>query len=152
MTESARRDDADVAGRLHSVAIHLLRRVRQTDPEMGLTAAPASALSVLVFGGPRPMGELAAIEQVAAPTMTRLVAGLEAAGLVTRRVDRSDRRSMIVAATARGRRTLERGRQRRVAQIESVLQGLSDADRRAIADAVIALERVLGRTPRPPSK
>ena len=54
----------DVADRVHSSAIHLLRRLRRVDEETGLSAPKLSALSVLVFGGPCSMGRLAAAEQV----------------------------------------------------------------------------------------
>ena len=62
-----------VADRLHSAAIHLLRRVRQQDVATGEGPARLSALSVLVFGGPKTLGELAAAEQVKPPTMSRIV-------------------------------------------------------------------------------
>src|SRR5687767_115077 len=90
---------ADIASRLHSASIHLLREVRRQDPESGLSPARLSALSVLVFGGPRTLGALAAAEQVTAPTMTRLVAALEADGYLSRRPSPSDRRAVIVDAT-----------------------------------------------------
>ena len=67
-------DPATVADHLHSAAIHLLRLVRRRDAETGLSPARLSALSVLVFGGPRTVGDLAADEQVRSPTMSRLVA------------------------------------------------------------------------------
>src|SRR6202521_1536653 len=70
--------------RLHSAAIHLLRRVRKEDAIMAEAPARLSALSVLVFGGPMSLGELAAAEQVKPPTMSRVVAGLERNGLVAR--------------------------------------------------------------------
>src|SRR5207253_1577300 len=82
----------EVADRLHSAAIHLLRLVRREDTASGLTPARLSALSVLVFGGPRTVGELAAAEQVRSPTMSRLVAGMESDGLVERRPSTDDRR------------------------------------------------------------
>ncbi|MCI0433453.1 MAG: MarR family transcriptional regulator [Gemmatimonadetes bacterium] len=148
MSRNAIAGHGAVAERLHAVAIHLLRRVRQTDPQMGLTAAQGSALSVLVFGGARTIGDLAAIEQVTAPTMTRLVAGLEAAGHVTRRAGKEDRRSVILRATAKGRRTLERGRRLRVAQLEAVLADVGASEMAAIETAVTALERALGRSGR----
>src|ERR671933_1067936 len=72
------------ADRLHSAAIHLLRRVRRQDDASGLTAPRLSALSVIVFGGPLTLGALAAAEQVRPPTMTRIVQALEEAGLVVR--------------------------------------------------------------------
>src|SRR5919199_1876113 len=79
-----------VADRLHSAAIHLLRRLRKVDEASGLSAPRLSALSVLVFAGPRTLGELAAAEQVRPPTMTRLVRALERSGLVTREHDPDD--------------------------------------------------------------
>jgi DNA-binding MarR family transcriptional regulator len=136
-------DDAALAARLHALAIHLLRRVRRDDPAMGLSAARASALSVLVFGGPRSLGELAAAEQVTPPTMTRLIAALEAEGYVTRRADAADRRAVRVAATAKGRRALEAGRQRRVDHTTALLSRLTARERVLVADAVAALERAL---------
>ncbi|MEX2326023.1 MAG: MarR family transcriptional regulator, partial [Gemmatimonadaceae bacterium] len=82
------RDQAAVADRLHSAAIHLLRRLRKQDDRSGITAARLSALSVVVFAGPVTMGQLALAEQVTAPTMTRLVAAMERDGLVAREPDR----------------------------------------------------------------
>src|SRR5204863_2334816 len=67
----------ETADRLHSAAIHLLRRLRVRDRESGVGPAQLSALSVLVLGGgPRSLGELAEAEQVRPPTMSRIVAGL----------------------------------------------------------------------------
>src|SRR3989442_6953401 len=75
----------ETADRLHSAAIHLLRRLRVRDRESGMGPAQLSALSVLVLGGgPRSLGELAEAEQVRPPTMIRIVAGLLRAGLVRR--------------------------------------------------------------------
>ncbi len=81
---AAPRVDADraVADRLHSAAIHLLRRVRKQDVATGEGPARLSALSVLVFGGPKTLGELAAAEQVKPPTMSRIVAGLARSRLI----------------------------------------------------------------------
>src|SRR5712691_9907673 len=87
------------ADRLHSAAIHLLRRLRRQDEAMGLTPARASALSVLVFGGPVTLGALAQAEQVSAPTVTRLVVGMERDGLVRREADPHDGRVVWLRAT-----------------------------------------------------
>lgn len=138
-----RLEGPELARRLHSTAIQLLRRVRRTDAAMGLSSARASVLSVLVFGGPRSIGQLAEEEQVRAPTMTRLVAGLEADGHVRRTADPRDGRSVIVRATARGRRLLERGRKLRLAQIEGMLSGLTASEAALLSDAVKLLERTL---------
>lgn len=136
---------ASMASRLHSLAIHLLRRVRHTDAQSGLSGARASALSVLVFGGDRSIGDLAVAEQVAAPTMTRLVAGLEADGYVKRTRAREDRRTVIVSATARGRQALELARGLRVAQVQAILARLSPEEAARVAEAVSLLERVMER-------
>src|SRR5512132_1214172 len=133
----------DLADRLHSAAIHLLRRLRREDDASGLPAPQLSALSVIVFGGPITLGALAAAEQVRPPTITKLVATLEAAGLVEREVDRDDRRVVRVRSTARGARLLQEGRQRRVAMLAGSLADLSDADRAALERAASVLEKVV---------
>src|SRR5437762_10197494 len=91
-----------VADRLHSAAIHLLRRVRKQDIASGEGPARLSALSVLVFGGPKTLGELAAAEQVKPPTMSRIVTGLAHNRLVEVTADPEDGRRMSIQATAKG--------------------------------------------------
>src|SRR3712207_1670474 len=103
-----------MAARLHAMSIRMLRMLRREDPASGLTGPRLSALSVLVFGGPMSLAELAAAEQVSAPTMTRLVDGLEKAGVATREPDPANRRRVRIAPTEEGRRLLEAGRERRV--------------------------------------
>src|SRR6266581_1180639 len=105
---------AEIADRLHSAAIHLLRRLRREDDASGLPAPQLSALSVIVFGGPITLGALAAAEQVRPPTVTKLVGTLEQRGLVTREPDPDDKRVVRVRATARGIKLLQEGRSRRV--------------------------------------
>jgi DNA-binding MarR family transcriptional regulator len=138
-------DAGEVADRLHSAAIHLLRTVRKVDGETGLSAARLSALSVLVFGGSRTIGELARIEQVSAPTMTRLVQGLEGDGLVTREAQEGDARAVRLRPTARGRRILERGRARRVEALARLLRELPRVELELLSDAAASVERLLGR-------
>src|ERR1051325_4954827 len=104
----------ELADRLHSAAIHLLRRLRREDDASGLPAPQLSALSVIVFGGPITLGALADAEQVRPPTFTTLVAVLAAAGRAQRQADADDRRIVPVTATARGARLLQEGRRRRV--------------------------------------
>jgi len=136
-------DAADLADRLHSAAIHLLRRLRREDDASGLPAPQLSALSVIVFGGPITLGALAAAEQVRPPTISKLVATLEEAGLVEREIDESDRRVMRVKATARGTRLLQEGRTRRVASLATALAALPSTDRASLARAVPVLEKVV---------
>jgi DNA-binding MarR family transcriptional regulator len=134
---------SDVADRLHSAAIHLLRRIRKVDEASGLSAARLSALSVLVFGGPTTVGGLARAEQVSAPTMSRLVSGLERDGFVVREADERDARAVRVRATAKGTRVLQQGRQRRVAELDDLLDGLSAEELRTLGSAAEIMERVL---------
>src|ERR1700690_2269069 len=100
-----------VADRLHSAAIHLLRRVRKQDVATGEGPARLSALSVLVFGGPKTLGELAAAEQVKPPTMSRVVAGLRRSLLVEIARDPRDARRIDIRASAKGTRLLQHGRE-----------------------------------------
>jgi DNA-binding MarR family transcriptional regulator len=131
-----------VADALHSAAIHLLRGVRKEDERTGVGPARLSALSVLVFAGPMRLTELARIEQVKPPTMTKVVAGLEAAGLVRRRADAEDARAVRLQATARGTKLLQEGRRRRVERLASALQPLSFDELDVLARAAAIVERV----------
>ena len=134
------------ADRLHSAAIHLLRRLRREDARWGLSAPRLSALSVLVFGGRSlTLGELATIEQVKPPTMTRLVSALEAQGLVVRESDPDDGRVTRIRATARGQTLLARGRAARVAALSAELRALTPSERDVLAEGVNVLERVIAR-------
>jgi DNA-binding MarR family transcriptional regulator len=136
-----------VADRLHSVAIHLLRQLRREDEASGLGAARLSALSVVVFAGPLTVGELARAEQVRSPTMSRVVADLEAKGLVTRGPSPSDGRVVTVTATAKGRTVMQVGRRRRVATLTQRLEGLSTRDLAVLDRAAGVLEQALATPP-----
>src|ERR671930_2056050 len=125
MTPSLSNAYRAAADKLHSASIHVLRRVAREDPASGLSAARLSALSVLVFGGPRTLGELAAAERVRPPTMTNIVRGLEEAGLVRREADPTDGRVARVRATPKGERILQRARERRIASLAERLSSLS---------------------------
>jgi DNA-binding MarR family transcriptional regulator len=118
----------ETADRLHSAAIHVLRRATEDDAESRVTAARLSALSVVVFRGPLTLGDLARTEGVRSATMTGIVNGLEQAGFVRRREHTRDRRAVLVASTAGGRRVLARARQRRIELISSRLADLSPTE------------------------
>jgi DNA-binding MarR family transcriptional regulator len=137
----------EVADRLHSAAIHVLRRVRRVDEETGLSAARLSALSVLVFGGPATLGAVARAEQVSPPTMSRMVRGLERDGLVRREPDDRDGRSVRLSATDAGRRILLAGRARRVAELAGLLAELPRGEVETLREAVEIVERAIGRPP-----
>jgi DNA-binding MarR family transcriptional regulator len=135
----------ELADRLHSAAIHLLRRLRREDTLTGLSAPRLSALSVVVFAGPLTLGELAAAEQVRPPTMTRLVRALEARGLVTRKSDEHDGRVVRLRATAKGRTLMAEGRARRVRALAEGLRTLNASDVAAVEQVTDTLERVVQR-------
>jgi len=140
---SGQADEAHaIAERVHSAAIRLLRRLRKNDAAQGLSGPKSSALSVLVFGGPQTLKDLAAAEQVRAPTMSRLVAELEVDGLATKAGDRSDRRVVRIAATAKGKTLLEAGRERRLEVLTAQVEALSRAERETLRSAAEILVRL----------
>jgi DNA-binding MarR family transcriptional regulator len=130
-----------VANRLHSIAIHVLRAARAEDAAAGLTPERLSLLSVLVYGGPATLGALAAAEQVTPPAITRSVSALVQDGLVRREPVAGDRRAVLVRATPAGRRLVEAGRRRRVRRIAALLGGLSPAELAALDRGLQALAR-----------
>jgi len=133
----------EVADKLHSAAIHLLRRVRKQDAATGQGPARLSALSVLVFGGPKTLKELAAAEQVKPPTMSRIVAGLARSRLVDIAQDSDDARRMRIRATAKGLRLLQKGRRMRIEALERQLIRLSSDELIELGKAVEILGRLL---------
>src|SRR5882672_3828281 len=135
----------ETADRLHSAAIHLLRRLRVRDRESGVGPAQLSALSVLVLGGgPRSLGELAEAEQVRPPTMSRIVAGLVRARLV-RRGKTEDGRRVRLEATAKGTRILQEGRRRRVESLAHAVSAFSEQEQQQLRELIDHLEKVIRR-------
>jgi DNA-binding MarR family transcriptional regulator len=132
----------ETADRLHSAAIHLLRRLRVRDRESGVGPAQLSALSVLVFGGPRSLGELADAEQVRPPTMSRIVAGLESAGLVRRHATEDGRRVRL-EASAKGTKILQEGRERRVESLAKAVSSLSGEEQQKLGTLTDLLQQVI---------
>jgi DNA-binding MarR family transcriptional regulator len=120
-----------------------LRRLRVEDEALGISAPRLSALSVLVFAGPKRIGELARLEQVEPPTMTKLVDALVRDGLVVREPDPDDARAVQVRATPTGAKTLRRGRASRVETLRARLATLSPAELAALGEGVDVLERIL---------
>lgn len=132
-----------VADRLHSAAIHLLRRVRKQDAATKEGPARLSALSVLVFGGPMTLGGLAAAEQVKPPTMTRIVTGLERSALAERVPDPADARRVRIRATPKGVRLLQGARKLRVRYLAAQVERLTAEEKASLGQAVEMLDRLL---------
>lgn len=130
--------DDDLAGRLALAIGRLNRRMRSSTG--GLSHGQLSALSSIARKGPLRLGELAAIELVAAPTITRVVADLEARGLVERQPDTDDRRSIFVAATDAGVELLLRARSDRARAVVALLAERTPEEVDSIRAALAALE------------
>lgn len=135
--------DEELAGQIHSAAIHLLRRLRREDAGSGLNAPRLSALSVIVFSGEVTLGALAAAEQVRPPTMTRIVDALEELGLVEKQPNARDGRSTLIRATAAGKKLLLAGRERRVRVLAAKIAGLEPKERDELAAGARLLSRII---------
>ncbi len=132
----------EVASRLRIAVNRLQRRLRQ-ESLGGLSPAQASALGSVGRHGSPTLGELAALEQVQPPTMTRIVASLTEAGMVTRAADPNDRRSARVRMTTAGQRTLEQIRTRKNAFLLRRLDDLTSEEQRHATELVELLEHLL---------
>jgi DNA-binding MarR family transcriptional regulator len=115
--------------------------VRQEDERSGISPARLSALSVLTFKGPLTISELAEAEQVTRPTISRVVDGLESAGLARRAANSSDKRSVYVDATGKGRRLLHQARRRRIDRLAAELAELSADELDVVERAAALIER-----------
>jgi DNA-binding MarR family transcriptional regulator len=133
----------ELADRVHTVAMRLLRAVREADARSELSTARFSALSTLVYDGPSSVGELAASEHVTAPTMSRLVTALERAGYVTRESDSADGRRVQVAPTQAGVEALAAARRERVERLATVFEGMGEENQAAVLAATEVLDEVL---------
>jgi len=125
----------DAARAMNSFAIHLLRSMGRVDAQSGLTPARLSALSVIHFGGPLPLGRLARAEGVSSPTMSRVVDALCELGLAERRAHDVNGRVTLVAATAAGSRLMKRAADRRAEVIAEALAELPARQRDTLVRA-----------------
>ena len=130
-----------LGSQLRLAVLRLSRRLRQ-QAVGDITPSQLSALTAVERYGEVTLGELAAIERIAPPSMTRIAARLEERGLVERHVDSSDRRVARLAASASGRQLLETIRSRRDAYLAARLQMLTAEEREVLEKAVPLLERL----------
>jgi DNA-binding MarR family transcriptional regulator len=133
---------ADLAVRLRLAIARTARRLRQ---EAGgeLSPSQTTALATIDRHGPLTPSELALRERIQRPTVTRIVARLEEAGLVQRTRDPQDGRSSLVALTPAGRELLARGRTRKDAYLARRLRELDGEERATLQRAAAILERLL---------
>jgi DNA-binding MarR family transcriptional regulator len=133
---------SEVAARL---ALAVGRIGRRSRPAAGdLSQGLVSALSTIVRKGPMRIGDLARIEVIAAPTVTRLVADLEGRGLVARTADPADGRAFVIESTPAGVEAVEAARRSRAELVGRLLEGCTDEEFAAIAAALPALESAAG--------
>ena len=138
--------EREVADRLHSAAIHLLRRLRIQDLASGIGPAKLSALSVLVFSGrPLSLAELADAEQIKNPTMSRLITAMERDGLVRITASTEDARSIQISATARGKALLLAGKKRRVDSLAKAIATCEKTELDRLEDCVELLRQLIRR-------
>jgi DNA-binding MarR family transcriptional regulator len=135
-------DTAALAARLRIATMRLGRRLSR-EGEGSLSPAEVSALATVSRREPIGLGELAGLEQVRPPTMTRIAAGLETRGLVARRVDPGDRRRAYLETTVAGRHLVQRNRRRKNAYLARKLRGVDQRSLAALEEAVGTLERLL---------
>lgn len=136
--------DRELVERFHHLAIRMLRTLRGVDEAGGLSGPRASALSLLVFRGPLALKDLAAAEGVKAPTMSRLVKSMQAEGLVAVQASGEDQRRVRIEPTARGRRLMLQGRERRLAALSAAFAGATREERRALRIVVDLMQARFG--------
>jgi DNA-binding MarR family transcriptional regulator len=142
VTASPYADTTELAARLRMATARMARFLRQQDQgelPQGLT----SALATIVKLGPMPLGDVAARERIAPPSVTKAVEQLVARGLVSRRPDATDRRVVLVEATAEGRRFLEANRARRNEWLTHQLEQLDPAEVAQLGGLLDVLEHLV---------
>jgi DNA-binding MarR family transcriptional regulator len=133
----------EAADRMHSASIHLLRRAGREDVKNGTSGARLSALSVLVFTGPKTVSELAGWERVKVPTMSRLVAAMQEEGLIRKARNGSDARSVVLHPTAKGRRVLDRARELRLAALAKLFAEATVDELETVREAAAIVDRLV---------
>jgi len=135
----------DLAARLRMAVVRTSRRLRQEAAEGGaeLTPTAVSALATVERHGPLTPSELAGVERIKRPTATRILRGLEEAGLVDRSPDPEDGRSALLSVNGAGRDRLRRLRGRKNAFLARRMRDLPAEDLRTLERAAELLERIL---------
>ncbi|WP_199199450.1 MarR family winged helix-turn-helix transcriptional regulator [Micromonospora sp. RP3T] len=133
---------AQLAPQLRDAITRLNRRVRQARPVGDLTVTQLSALTSLKLAGALTPRELADVERVQPPTMTKIVAKLEERGLVQRTPHPTDGRQVILAATEGGRAVLDQFERARNEWLASRLAALTEEDRDTLRRAADILQGI----------
>jgi DNA-binding MarR family transcriptional regulator len=137
-------ETAELAGRLRLAVTRLARQLRQTS-ESDLSPTQSAVLATLANHGPVTLGELAELERVASPTITKVTGILQERGLVLKVTDPDDRRFVRVGLTDEGHALVERSRARKTAWLARQLQDLTPAEVEQLAAATQVLEHLTAR-------
>ena len=137
-------ETAELAGRLRLAVTRLARQLRQTS-DSDLSPTQSAVLATLANHGPVTLGELAELERVASPTITKVTGILQERGLVEKVPDPADRRFVRVELTAEGEALVERSRARKTAWLARQLQGLPPEELERLAAAADVLEHLTAR-------
>jgi DNA-binding MarR family transcriptional regulator len=138
--------DTALASALRLSVMRLARRMRAERADTALTLTQLAALATVERHGPLTPGELAAAERVQPPSMTRVVASLQDAGLLARAPHPSDGRQVLLSVTPRGAALLREDRRRREAWLAQRLAELDDAERALLREALPVIDRLTGST------
>lgn len=138
-------DQVELAMRLRMAIARLARNLRQQS-DSDLTPSQQILLATILDHGPATPTDIAAREQVSAPTISRALGGLEEQGLISRRPDEADGRVTKVSITEEGRKQLTLARKRRNAWLAQRLGHLDKKDQERLTGALDVLERLTERT------
>ncbi|MCU1600434.1 MAG: regulatory protein MarR [Frankiales bacterium] len=134
--------DTLLASELRTTVMRLARRMRSQRPDDSLTLSQIAALGTVFRHGPLTPSELAAHERVQPPSMTRLIAKLEEAGLLTRTAHPTDGRQVLVQVSEAGVARILEDRRRRDAWLSQRMRDLSPEDREVLRRATDVLGRL----------
>ena len=135
-------DHAQLASALRLSLLRAARRLRAQRVNTSATLSQLSALATICKSGPLSAGEIAAIERVQPPSMTKILASLEQAGWIERTSQPEDRRQSIIAITSAGRDLLAEETRARDEWLAKRLVEFSDEDLRKLAEAIEVLDRL----------
>jgi DNA-binding MarR family transcriptional regulator len=138
----SRQNTSEIAALLHERFARLSRQLRHMDLPSGMTPERLSTLSAIEQHGPISVTALADREMVRPATMSRMVSALVDEGLARRLEDKTDGRGVLVAATPKGKRTFQRARQQRLAQLAVALKTLPSDQLKGMRELALALERL----------
>ena len=134
--------DAALASELRTTVMRLARRLRNQRTDDSLSLSQLAALGTLSRHGALTPSELAAHERVQPPSMTRLLAKLEDAGLVTRTAHPTDGRQVLVAVSTEGLARIKADRRQRDAWLTQRMRDLPAEDLEALRRAAAVLGRL----------